>query len=257
MKNVHVLPTDQPSRLHKNTINEFVLCDLNFGKNTINGHNIYITSSEEIIEGDYCYDNFLKSVFKANSIMGVKTQCTSEKIILSTDPTLIADGVQKIEDEFLEWLVQNPTCEFVETQKTQHVSYETNYNGRTTPLYKGVYKIIIPQEEQKQHLINIMQYDEGLGLYEEPEKESLEEAAENYGWRIKTNTFSDPVKANDLANSAKQDFINGANYQAERMYSEEEVKEIVEKTIEKFYKHNYTLTKAKMKEQWFEQFKKK
>jgi hypothetical protein len=55
------------------------------------------------------------------------------------------------------------------------------------------------------------------------EKETLEEAAENYGWRIKKNTFSDRVKANELADSAKQDFIEGANYQAERMYSEEDM----------------------------------
>ena len=62
-------------------------------------------------------------------------------------------------------------------------------------------------------------------------KETLEEAAENYGWRIKTNTFSDPVKANDLANSAKQDFINGAKWQAERMYSEDEVRELLIKAL--------------------------
>ena len=52
-------------------------------------------------------------------------------------------------------------------------------------------------------------------------KETLEKAAENYGWRIKRNTFSDAVKANELAESAKQDFIKGAEWQAERMYSEE------------------------------------
>ena len=50
----------------------------------------------------------------------------------------------------------------------------------------------------------------------------------------------------------------GANWQAERMYSEEEVKDIVEQTIEKFYKHTYAdKTKAEMKELWLEQFKKK
>ena len=61
-------------------------------------------------------------------------------------------------------------------------------------------------------------------------KETLEEEAENYGWRIKTNTFSDRVKANELADSAKQDFISGANYMAKKMYSEEEVIAIVEKS---------------------------
>jgi hypothetical protein len=48
----------------------------------------------------------------------------------------------------------------------------------------------------------------------------------------------------------------GAKWQQERSYSEEEVKDIIGQTIEKFYKHHYTLTKAEMKEQWFEQFKK-
>lgn len=44
----------------------------------------------------------------------------------------------------------------------------------------------------------------------------------------------------------------------ERSYSEEEVYDIVDKTIEKFYKHIYSdKTKAEMKDIWFEQFKKK
>ena len=82
-------------------------------------------------------------------------------------------------------------------------------------------------------------------------EKKLEEAAENYGWRIKTNTFSDPVKANDLSNSAKQDFINGANYRAERMYSEEEVLEIL------FELSCNSDTDKEEVEEWFEQFKKK
>jgi hypothetical protein len=85
-------------------------------------------------------------------------------------------------------------------------------------------------------------------------QETLEEAAENYGWRIKINTFSNPVKANDLANSAKQDFIEGAKWQQERMYSEEDLKEA-------FYQ-GWVLSGARVsfKEaigKWFEKFKKK
>jgi len=56
--------------------------------------------------------------------------------------------------------------------------------------------------------------------------ETLEEAAENYGWRVKTNTFSDQVKANELAESAKQDFIAGAKWQAERMYTYDEMRRL-------------------------------
>ena len=38
----------------------------------------------------------------------------------------------------------------------------------------------------------------------------LELEAENYGWRVKRNEFSDPVKANELAKSSSDDFIAGA-----------------------------------------------
>ena len=52
-------------------------------------------------------------------------------------------------------------------------------------------------------------------------KETLEKAAENHGWRVKTNSFSTPVKANELAESSKEDFIAGAMWQTERSYTEE------------------------------------
>lgn len=82
--------------------------------------------------------------------------------------------------------------------------------------------------------------------------ETLEEAAENYGWRIKRNTFSDAVKANELAESAKQDFIKGAKWQAGRMYSEKEVL----KLIKAF--HMYASSHIHdAKEYLIEQFKKK
>jgi hypothetical protein len=81
------------------------------------------------------------------------------------------------------------------------------------------------------------------------EKETLEEAAENYGWRIKINTFSNPVKANDLANSAKQDFMAGAEWQQEKMYSEEEVLQLLLRLkLTKSYDNLYD---------WFQIFKKK
>ena len=83
-------------------------------------------------------------------------------------------------------------------------------------------------------------------------KKELKEAAENYGWRIKTNTFSDKVKANELANSAKQDFIAGAKWQAERMYSEQEVLDILYKHTEYFLRKSVRLSLT----DWFELQKK-
>lgn len=86
---------------------------------------------------------------------------------------------------------------------------------------------------------------------------TIEEAARTYGWRIKVNTFSDPVKTNDLANSAIQDFTEGAKWAQERLYNEEEVLKILKS--HKLYIINELrgLSKFKNKEKWFEQYKKK
>ena len=78
-------------------------------------------------------------------------------------------------------------------------------------------------------------------------QETLEEVAE----KVSRAFDNDNYKA--LMDLVKE----GANWQAERMYSEKEVRNIVEQTIEKFYKHRYVETKSEMKELWFEQFKKK
>jgi hypothetical protein len=87
----------------------------------------------------------------------------------------------------------------------------------------------------------------------------LEESAKIYGWKIKRNPFSDRVKANELADSAKQDFISGANWQAERMYSEEEVLEHLNKLLlmPNSELDTFTDDNEMMTSKWFEQFRKK
>lgn len=91
------------------------------------------------------------------------------------------------------------------------------------------------------------------------EQETLEKAAENYGWRIKRNTFSDVVKVNELANSAKQDFIEGAKWQQERSYSEEDMIKAFEAGYRKGfsgYPNTENWKELPFKE-WFKQLKKK
>jgi hypothetical protein len=78
----------------------------------------------------------------------------------------------------------------------------------------------------------------GEGYYEEPRKETLEEAAERlhpeeWDWR------------------EREIFIAGAKWQQERMYSEEEVLEIL------FELSCNSDTDKEEVEEWFEQFKKK
>jgi hypothetical protein len=74
-----------------------------------------------------------------------------KKIILTTDQDLITDGVQAIDDEFLEWFVKNPSCEEVEVDRDEREV--GNHLGGIATEY-GDYKIIIPQEEPKQETLN-------------------------------------------------------------------------------------------------------
>jgi len=84
---------------------------------------------------------------------------------------------------------------------------------------------------------------------EEPKQETLEEAAEKYlqEWRLVNNIHLSNVIH---AERCKNDFIAGAKWQAERMYSEEEVKDL----ILKFNNDKPGIYDAS---EWFEQFKKK
>jgi hypothetical protein len=67
------------------------------------------------------------------------------KVILTTNKLLIKDGVQAIDDEFLEWFVKNPSCEEVEIINT------FDYIKKGYVSHSG-YKIQITKEEAKQEL---------------------------------------------------------------------------------------------------------
>jgi hypothetical protein len=104
-------------------------------------NNIYITSDEEIKEGDWVYCRTENRVLISN--VSYSKLDDRFKIILTTDQDLIKDGVQAIDDEFLEWFVKNPSCESV---KVNDLYSYTNENTE----HIG-YKIVIPKEEPKQY----------------------------------------------------------------------------------------------------------
>jgi hypothetical protein len=185
MKNIHVLPTDKPSKLVKNNlgiaINEdFTQSILDLIQATF--VNIYITSDEEIKEGDWFYNeptNYVGKILKkegkfwvCENMDGFHLLSMAKKIILTTDQDLIADGVQAIDDEFLEWFVKNPSCEWVEVEK-ENICARCHSNdvdecwsakdcsdGRYDKIR---YKIIIPQEEPKQETLEDIQLEEVFG----------------------------------------------------------------------------------------------
>jgi hypothetical protein len=150
MKNIHVLPTNKPSRLCLDSKDKLWFAK-NSGYTIADGKvNIYITSDEEIKEDDYRM-NIQRGYFKKSDKEGLdyynKRNDVFKKIILTTDQDLIKDGVQAIDDEFLEWFVKNPSCKFVEVEKGKDPTDRAWYN---TVLCRRIYKIIIPQEEPKQ-----------------------------------------------------------------------------------------------------------
>jgi hypothetical protein len=144
MKNIHLLPTEKPSRLVKiysdiERNNFTIKLDAEVNDSFKEYVNIYITSDEEIKEGDWCYQVELNDnkVDKCYDITlyhtwtnnGVDKTRKFKKIILTTDQDLIKDGVQAIDDEFLEWFVKNPSCEYVPIITTivlNESTYKTN-----------------------------------------------------------------------------------------------------------------------------------
>jgi hypothetical protein len=242
MKNIHLLPTNKPSRLFLNKVNNKLLIDNDCTLKEVlpSGlyQNIYITSDEEIKEGDWHFNLALNLVEKTTSF---HNGLLCEKIILATDPQLIADGVQAISDEFLEWFVKNPTCEWVKVKEEDYSQkcrecgepvkrgYSCNRgcfmkSGNFIPTDKNVkYKTIIPKEEPKQ--------------------ETPEEAAQKQWGNVhRTGVLG---------------FIEGANWQAERMYSEEECYRTLHKLMMEIHLSGLVINDDMDLKKWFEQFKKK
>jgi hypothetical protein len=143
MKNIHLIATDKPTGIFQsNSGLQFSIRD-KVRVEPLKGFHIYITNDEVIKEGAWRCDIELNRIEKGKETGTFKNW---KKIILTTDQDLIKDGVRAIGDDFLEWFVKNPSCEFVEVElKTKHLvkPYDV-YNEQVS-----YYKIIIPKEEAK------------------------------------------------------------------------------------------------------------
>jgi len=238
MKNLHLLPTDKPSRLHLWTDKNgtrLELCELEYS-HTRNTQHIYITSDEEIKEGDW-FNLDMSDNDRPDEIHQMGTNKRSKtgginfsepnswtksckKIILTTDQDLIKDGVQTIDDEFLEWFVKNPSCEYVEVEP---IGYASGYN------------LDIPKKEPKQ--------------------ETVEKAAEIELGRLaiqNSKRFASKSEADYTLG-----FIQGAKLQAERMYSEEDMRKCWNAAYIDALSIDEETYKPLFFEDFIEQFKKK
>ena len=139
MKNIHILPTDKPSRIYMNLGQLFLEQEYSTSKGESLNHNIYITSDEEIKKGDWFLEKAGRQYpIQWNGIEKLNFHC--KKIILTDNKDLIKDGVQAIDDEFLEWFVKNPTCEEVKFKDIKDT------DGKVVS-YRFI-SALIPKEEQ-------------------------------------------------------------------------------------------------------------
>jgi len=250
MKNIHILPTDKPSRLRIHECGQlFLSVNFIYEINDENKKHIYITSDEEIKDGDWFLTDDKRVEKRAPDW---RAREWHKKIILTTDQDLIKDGVQAIDDEFLEWFVKNPSCEEVEIEAKWFTYME--------------YKIIIPKEEPT--IVRLPTYYEPK---QDLEKEMFEleqqlDIPSNLRWhnsKLKQETLEDFciefVKKHfeDEKTYNPSSIITAmkvsAKWQQERSYSEEEVEVIV--------KDAYTMGRNNILigvfNKWFEQFKNK
>jgi hypothetical protein len=296
MKNIHLLPTDKPSRL-RYFCGKLELMYIIPKKSDINFHHIYITSDEQPKHNDY-YTTDGKEIYYCNTLNPTRNN-HYKKVILTTDPDLIADGVQAIDDEFLEWFVKNPSCESVDIyplishtklgvneykiiipqeelvnpnnqeimfhEEHQEYFYEDIINGKKVTVWLG--KDYIPQEEPKQDTVGKVFYksaDKTITVYRQ---ETLEDTAKKFTENLYYKV-SDADEFNGEPLAVYDAFIEGAKWQQERSYSEEDLilllnfvsKEYnITNGIGWFCSHD-SIEEIQSKDvlnNWFEQFKKK
>jgi hypothetical protein len=162
MKNIQILSTDEQIKnvgdVVKDLYGDTHIFTKNDGKEygkTTTKLNIYITSDEEIKEGDWIFDIVTKRIeiakFNHNDL-----KRDWKKIILTTDQDLIKDGVQAIDDDFLEWFLKNPSCEEIKVEKYHGIKTSiaeiSAVSGNDDYDWQGIgdnrdYRIIIPKEE--------------------------------------------------------------------------------------------------------------
>jgi hypothetical protein len=147
--------------------------------------NIYITSDEKPKSGDWSLYAGCKLHKCIEDIIGDEFK----KIILTTDQDLIKDGVQVIDDEFLEWFVKNPSCEEVEVTYGVLKPFESENKGYLIHCPDNE-----PLEEPKQEncctpIGQIKRYVDCKGCDRKPKQETLEEPTMIDDW---LNEYGDP-----------------------------------------------------------------
>jgi hypothetical protein len=238
---------------------------------SVRPHNMYITNEEKFVRDEYITDGIevIKATPKLVNAQGLVDRRDWKKIILTTDLDLIKDGVQEIDDEFLEWFVKNPSCEWVE------VRYTVDFNSKAI--------IIIPKEDAKHHSFCetpeekcTMNYCDTNGcqnrkrelveLKEQFKQETLEEVRKVERTELFNSIFSvvkqiprkdvdgDAMDAPSCAYEIEQLFYK---WQQDKMYSDEEVLNFTQTMIMQYKFGNTNIEQMDLLKETLQLFKNK
>jgi len=272
MKNLFLIPTNKPSRFYSidgkhKLVNSTMAMDWYISSVGYKPHDIYITNDEEIKEGDWIISDqsLLSPLYDAigkveiisletkkiiqsdNSWYWTDLDC--KKIILTTDPQLIKDGVQEIDDEFLEWFVQNSSCEEVEThivklctscgqqycdnrdcrgyddEPKYLISYPKNIVKQVVTYCEGYEisreKIIISKEEPKPH-----------SFCETPEDKCTMNYCDENGCMNRKRVLIEPIELKQ--EKTFEDVLDESLAKVKDSYTKEEVKVLIQKALAEF-----------------------
>lgn len=221
MKNIFLLNTEKHSRLYYDGTLKILPIPY-LMKHSVN---LYITSDDEIKEGGWFYDIIHNTILQRNDNRYKKQY---KKIILTTDQTLINDGIKSVPEYFLEWFINNPTSKYIEI-----LNQSSRNNVERKMDYK--YKLILPKEyntvqenslEKNREFVkntssevlnNLMKEFDNIEV-ETKGGVSLEELLSYYG----DITIGEDHKLR-LHSIIINAYNNGSNWRAERMYSEEDM----------------------------------
>lgn len=198
---------------------------------------IYIISEEKIQEGDWYYllkENKIAKCPKILNLFSVTPEWT-QKIVITTDVDLVADGIQFIDYKSLKWLAENPNCEYVKVIEIFDNVYVGGFLATET---KVGYEIIIPKDRT---------------TTPEIKKETIEEATETELYLTINKTIDGGKNLSKGYNVTRGQAIDYAFdiavEVAKKMYSDKEV-------IQLLIKFNQEIREVEDVRGWFERFKK-
>jgi hypothetical protein len=239
MKNIYLIPTNKPSRLFIDIDDKKLKICVPLGGEHMMNQNIYITNDEVIKEGDWVIDdeqdvfqvleiNHTQGILRSDGFTYVIDIC--KKIILTTDQDLI--GVQEIDDNFLKWFVKNPSCEEVEIDLVPVNEFGSEITVSGYGFDRFIYKIIIPQEEIELNKLKKqfqMKADEALELNSKIGnfgKEEPKYIEDKFEWE--SRIINEVWDKDEESKKETSEESSENKWQAERMYSEEDMIDFAE-----------------------------